>query len=196
MSDTPCWGRVIEASVGRFTAEAALNQAPPLGALVRVARDDEGVVVAAVADAQTASREPGRRPIGRPGEEGDPYERHPHLPLLLWTTFDAVVVGTLEGNRAYHRLPPTPVRLLHPVDECPPEELVRFTAPGFDYLKLLLSAGVNADQAVGACLRACAAAQEDPRGFLLRAGKELAQILATEPYRLATLLRSISPDER
>ena len=84
-------GEVIEASTMEFVAECyELDNAPPLGSLVRVGDGIETYGV--VHHVATESIDPGRRPIARGREESDVedvYRKHPQLARLLRTTFRA-----------------------------------------------------------------------------------------------------------
>ena len=63
-----------------------------------------------------------------------------------------------------------------------------------DFLSILAGArGEVGGQLVGACLRQLSEASDDPREFLVRAGKALTVIWASEPQRLYTLLSGIRP---
>ena len=90
-----------------------------------------------------------------------------------------------------HYLPPRPPRVHSFVHLCEADEMRGFTH-SFDYLPMLLAANTaSGDEAIAACLRQASSAHEDPRAFLVRAGKELALLLGGELNRLNTILRRI-----
>jgi hypothetical protein len=146
-----------------------------------------------VCSAETTSIEPGRRPIARgreEAEEEDIYRSSPQLAKLLRTDFNALVVGHKEGQKLHHYLPPRPARIHSFVYLCDAEEVEKFSQ-SFDFLSILVGAGGQADELIAASLRHAAAAHQDPRAFLVRAGKELAVLLGGETNRLNNILRRI-----
>jgi len=186
-------GEIIEASTGEFMAQCyELHQPPPFGSLVKT-REGEIEVYGIVCDAATSSIEAGRRPIARgreEAEEGDIFRSSPQLAKLLRTEFSALVVGHKEGQKLNHYLPPRPARIHSFVYACDAEEVEKFSQ-SFDFLSILVNFREQADELIAACLRHAARAQKDPRAFLVRAGKELAVLLAGEISRLDTILRRI-----
>ena len=187
-------GRVLEATAGRFLCACfRLEGAPPLGALV--VADEGEPVYGVVADVRTEGRDPGRRPAphGGPGDDRTRVlAQNPHIPALLQTTFEAIVVGHAAGGRLRHGLPAAPPAIYGRVRVCSDEQIREFTATT-EFCRLLLAGGPLADEVTAACLRRAAAAHSDPRVFLIAAGKALTMELAAEPDRLAGLLRSIKP---
>lgn len=189
-------GEVIEAGTGEFTAECyELHAPPPLGSLVRTG-DGEVEIYGVVCNASTVGVDPGRRPVARGRDEPDEesiYRQNPQLVKLLRTTFDTVAVGHGRGDEICHYLPPRPPRVHSFVYLCDPDEVSRFTQ-SLDFLTILLGAqGRQTDEVVAACLRRASHAHEDRRGFLVRAGKELAVQLGGELNRLNAVLRRIRP---
>jgi hypothetical protein len=186
-------GEIIEASTGEFMAQCyELHQPPPFGSLVKT-REGEIEMYGVVCDAATASIEAGRRPIARgreEAEEGDIFRSSPQLEKLLRTDFSALVVGHKEGQRLNHYLPPRPARIHSFVYACDAEEVAKFSQ-SFDFLSILVNSREQSDELIAACLRHAAGAHPDPRAFLVRAGKELAVLLAGEVSRLDTILRRI-----
>ena len=188
-------GEIIEASTGEFMAQCyELHQPPPFGSLVRTA-EGEVEIYAVVCDATTTGIEPGRRPIARgreEAEEEDIFRSSPQLQKLLRTDFHALVVGHKEGEKLHHFLPPRPARVHSFVYLCDTQEVARFSYC-FDFLNILLNSRERGqtDELMAACLRQAAQAQPHPRDFLVKAGKELAALLGTEPSRLNAILRRI-----
>jgi hypothetical protein len=194
-------GEVVEASTTEILAQALeLDAAPPFGALVEVASDDGMVVYCVVAHVQTAGIDPGSRAIMRGhGEVRDEriYEENPDLPLVLRTTFRALVVGFRDTGRLFQFLPPRPPRLHYSAFTCDARTIREFNAAGLDYLQILLNGtDVPVDELLAASLRHAAAQHRDPEAFLTRAGRELAQLLRADYPRLSGILRrSLAPSE-
>lgn len=186
-------GEIIEALTSEFTAQCyELHQPPPLGSLVKT-REGEIEIYGVVSGAATTSIEPGRRPIARgreEAEEEDIYRSSPQLAKLLRTDFTALVVGHKEGQKLHQYLPPRPARIHSFVYLCEAEVFEKFTQ-SFDFLSILVGAGGQADELIAASLRHAAAAHQDPRDFLIKAGKELAVLLGGETNRLNNILRRI-----
>jgi hypothetical protein len=186
-------GEIIEASTAGFIAQCyELHQPPPFGSLVR-AKVDDIVIYAVVSGATTASIEAGRRPVARGrGEESEEgvFSANPQLDKLLRTDFDGLVVGHRDGDRLNHYLPPQPAKIHSFVFLCEPDEVAAFNQ-SLDYLSILIYAEHQADELIAATLRRAATSREDSRDFLVRAGKELASLLADDTGRLNNILRRI-----
>jgi hypothetical protein len=187
-------GEIVESSTTEFLAQACeLDSAPPFGAFVEVATEDGPTIYGVVAHVQTAGIDPGSRAIMRGhGDVRDEriYQENPDLPLVLRTTFRALVVGFAEGVRLYQFLPPRPPRLHYSVSISAPETVRTFPATGLDYLVAMLNApDVPADELLAANLRYTAAQYLDSGEFLQLAGRELAQLLRADYARLTSILR-------
>ncbi len=189
------YGRVIRASIDRFSAECfARDGAPPLGLLVAV-EDMEEPVFAVVCGVLTEGIDPTRRVTARGEPEHDlqrVLDENPHVPALLATTFDAVVVGHKRAGNVCQYLPSAPAPMLARVRGCTDDECAAFMR-SFDFLRLLLAGGVFADDVIASALRQAAAAQPDRRGFLVHSGKALTPLLADDATRLQAILRRIQP---
>jgi hypothetical protein len=194
-------GEVVEASTTEFLAQAVeLDSAPPFGAFVEVATDDGLTMYGVVAHVQTAGIDPGSRAIMRGHDDVRDeriYEENPDLPLVLRTTFRALVVGFSEGGKLYQFLPPKPPRLHYSVFISAPGSIRDFTTGGFEYLQALLNApDVAIDELLAANLRYTASHYRDRQVFLQEAGRELAQLLRADYGRLTGILRRcLSPLE-
>jgi len=188
-------GEVIEASTTDFVAQCyELYQLPPLGSLVKT-RDLPVELYGIVYNATTTSLEPGRRPIARGKDEESEeaiYRSSPQLMKLLKSEFGALVVGHKKDDKLYHHLPPQPARIHGFVYLCPPEEVKEF-GQSFDFLNILLNTHlpVPTEELVAASLRQMSQAHEDPRAFLVAAGKELALLLSGNLNQLKTILGRI-----
>ncbi|UCH42959.1 MAG: hypothetical protein JSW16_09180 [Dehalococcoidales bacterium] len=196
MDKTERVGEVIEVSTAEFVTQCyELYQPPPLGSLVKTA-DMPVEVYGIVYYASTGSLEPGRRPIARGKDEASEeavYQQSPQLLKLLRTEFNTLVVGYREDGRLYHHLPSRPARIHGFVYQCHPDEVREFSE-SFDFLSTLISTGlpVSNEEITSAALRQMSLVQEDPRAFLVAAGKELAVLLGSDFNRLRAILRRIA----
>ncbi len=184
-------GEVVEASTASFTVHChKLGEPPPLGSLVTVA-DGDVHIYGVVHNATTGSIDPSRKALAL-GEElasaEEVYEEHPELTKLLRTDFTALVVGYTCKEAVRYNLPPRPAKIHGFAHIASKKESQEFTK-GFQFLDVLLNADAqNRDAALAACLRQAAEAQTD-KDYLVRAGKELANLLAQDSRRLNTILR-------
>jgi hypothetical protein len=188
-------GEVIEASTTEFTAQCyELYQSPPLGSLVKTT-DESVTLYGIVYNATTASIEPGRRPIARGKDEKNEeeiYRSSPQLLKLLRSEFSVLVVGHRQSDKLFHYLPPKPARIHSFIYQCQTEEVREFSQ-SFDFLNILLNTRlpVPIEEIVAASLRQMSQVYEDPRSFLVAAGKELAVLLGGEFNRLKAILGRI-----
>ncbi len=197
-------GEVIEAATGEFLAQSyQLHWAPSLGSLVKTcappeaACESDSSIYGVVCYSSTGSVDPGRRPTIRGRdleEEDDVYKQNPQLSRLLCTSFKVLIVGYQDGQGIRHFLPPRPPRVHAFVYPCSTDEVAGFTQD-LDFLNVLLSTSlpIPSEELVAACLRIASEARDDGRVFLVKAGKELAQLLAGDPVRLNAVLRKIRP---
>jgi hypothetical protein len=185
---SPKIAEVIEASTISFTAQCyELYELPPLGSLVKT-----GAIYGIVGHAATAGMEPGRKPIARGKDEASEasvYESSPQLLKLLRSEFTAVVTGYQDGGKIYQYLPPQPARIHGFVYLCQPDEVKDFSK-NLDFLNILINAAlpIPAEELMAATLRQMSQAQDDPRAFLVAAGKELANLLSSDFLRLKNIL--------
>ncbi|MCL2615269.1 MAG: hypothetical protein FWD30_00500 [Dehalococcoidia bacterium] len=190
-------GEVIQASSTTFCAQCyELYSLPPLGTLVKT-NEGDNELYAVVYQAFTEGIEPGRKPIARgkdePSEEAV-FKANPQLAKLLRSEFAALVVGHKRDGRVNQYLPPRPARLHGFVYECSSEEIAGFSR-SYTFLTLLVNAKAEtpSDELIAAVLRLMSASQEDPRTFLVNAGKELAALLGQDYARLKAILERIRP---
>lgn len=194
-------GEVIEAKTGEFRAESYdPDLAPAFGSWVKTSATVSGVeyvMYGVVAEVETGSLDPGRRPmaLGRDfATREELYREQPQLKHLLRTDFRSLVVGYRAQEQVWHRLPPTPPPLHGFVYPCGREEVAAFTL-GLGFLPLLMGAPglAVADELIAASLHRASTAHPDPRAFLVQAGRELALQLGGEPHRLRSLLMRMRP---
>ncbi len=185
-------GEIIEASTSDFVAQCyELYELPPLGSLVKT-RNGELDIYGIVCHATTGSLEPGRRPIARGKDEESEeaiYQSSPQLSKLLRSEFTALVVGHREKDKINQYLPPSPARIHGFVYACPTDEVREFgTSLGFLTLLVNTNLPVAREEIIPAALRLMSQAQEDPHGFLVAAGKELAVMLGGQYNQLKAIL--------
>ncbi len=190
-------GEVIEASTTGFTAQSyELNELPALGSLVKTTEGGRQLF-AVVYHAATEGIEPGRKPIARGKDEASEqaiFEASPQLSKLLRSEFAALVVGYKDGAAIRQHLPPKPAHIHSFIHACTADEIKEF-GKSFSFLNTLVNAELEtpADELTAASLRLMAAAQDDPRAFLVSAGKELAVLLGRDYTRLKAVLERIKP---
>jgi hypothetical protein len=160
-------------------------------------KDQELELYGIVCNAATTSLEPGRRPIARGKDEKteeEIYRTSPQLLKLLKSEFGALVVGHRQDKKLYHYLPPTPARIHGFVYQCTPAEVMEF-GQSFDFLNIIINARlpVSTEELVAAALRQMSQTYEDPRPFLIAAGKELALRLSGDLNQLKAILGRIKP---
>lgn len=188
-------GEVVEASTTELTAQCyELYNSPPLGSLIKTivsSFEMYGVVY----NVATTGLEPGRRPIARGKDESSEeeiYRSSPQLLKLLRTEFNVVVIGHRTAEKIVHYLPPNPARIHSFVYKCSSEEVKEFSQ-SFDFLNVLINASlpVPGEELVAAVLRQMSVVQDEPRRFLITAGKELAMLLGGDFNRLNTIIGKI-----
>lgn len=193
MSGEPI-GEIVETSTTELVAQACeLGVAPAFGSLVRVEAQD-GDIFGLVYAVRTGGLDPGAQAVlrGRSGvRDGAIYQENPDLAAVLRTSFSALVVGFCDDGALRQYLPPHPPPLHWSVYECPEPRLAEFTHQ-LDYLRSVLAApGAPADELAAAHLRLARQARSFEPSFALRAGRELARLLADDYGRLSAILRRI-----
>lgn len=156
-------------------------------------------VYALVYGANTASLEPNRRPSALGFEDEDEMRnKQPQIFELLRTEFSGLLIAYSEGDDKPLRrhLPPLPPRIHSRVYPCTPEE-TRVLTEDLSFLRAILLpsggalAGVPSDELAAACLRMAREAHPDDQAFLVRAGRTLATLLASDYERLQAILRNV-----
>lgn len=187
-------GEVVEATSRGFTVHCRELGAPPaLGSLV-VAVDGPTEIYGVVYNASTTSIDPSRRvmALAQPEQsEDDLRNAHPELDQLLRTDFEALVVAHSRDGTLRLWAAPRPAQV-HGFVRVASEERLREVVQDLGFLHLLVGASFeNGDAAAVAFLRLAAAAEPDSAAFLVRAGKELARLLARDSLRLNAMLRML-----
>ena len=187
---------VIEANSAAFVAQCyKLEQAPPLGALVKY-YDKTREVYGIVCSTETHSIEQGRRVAIR-GEtvetKDEIYKANPQLVKLLTTDFSVIVTGYRDTSGMHYYLPADPVPIHGFIYGCGSEEYGKFTE-SLDFLNLLTDSRlpIPVDEVIAAFLRHASQYQADSTAFLINAGKELAWLMSGDTKRLTSILRRLT----
>lgn len=184
-------GEIVEASTTRFRAVATEAFSPPaFGAFVRTASDDR-TAYGVVCHVEHTSVDPSRRamPLGRTWEEL--RREQPQVLELLTTEFDAITVAFADGGAVHPYLPPVPPRVHDFVGVCQPEEILALTED-LSFVRTLGSSGLAvAPELVAAAIRGAAEHRPDERAFLLRAGREVADLYRADYERACSILRRL-----
>ena len=189
------FGEVVEASTTEFATQCyRLYEAPPLGSLVRCG--DDSAVYGVVYDVANRSMDPGRHPIPRGQDEISEeavYLSNPQLERLLYTELRSIVVGHRSGEELRREPSPLPPRIHSFVYRCDGPELREFSSSS-DFLPTLLNArgAGTRDDVIAAFLHQASDAHEEPRRFMVDAGKELAVLLGNSLPRLNNVLKRLA----
>jgi hypothetical protein len=188
-------GRVLRAGTRGFVIGCAVMQPeiPRFGSLVRVERImAPSVIYGLIYDVSVEDDLFVRQFIGADAAEEVVLDQRENRQVPIEVSVLSVGCGDEAGIR--HCLPPQPPVTLDWLYQCTDAEWRAFTA-GFGYFRLVLNAReLPADELLAASLRYAAQARPEAERmpFLLRAGRELARLLAGDPLRLETLLRQLS----
>lgn len=192
-------GEVIAASTSEFIAEASrLHGAPAFGKLVKVVEGSRPTIYGLVSYAETGGLDPSRRAVARSVPptliDDQIYDAYPELRDVLRTEFTAHVVGFVEMTGAIrHWLPPFPASLHFSVVQCDDAETLRFTE-SFDYLTTALAHPSQSIELVAATMREGARVRGNDEGYLLRAGRAIAALLADDYKQLLQVLQRVAPN--
>lgn len=180
----------MEASSTRFRAVATQAFASPaFGSFVKTS-DSARTTYGVVAVVEHASIDPSRKaiPLGRTWEELQ--REQPQVLELLTTEFDAMCVAYTEPDtyiRPY--LPPVPPRVHDFVLACAPAEILELTED-LTFIRTLGSCGLPvAAELVAAAIRVAACEREDRRAFLVRAGREVADLYRQDYEQASAIIR-------
>jgi len=191
-------GRVLRAGTRGFAIGCAVMQPniPAFGSLVRAEGPTTGnAIYGLIYDVSVEDDPFVRQLISAELREGDEeiivgdHRKNRQVPVEV----SVLAVGCSDGESIRHCLPAQPPVTLDWLYRCTDDEVRAFTAH-FDYFRLVLEAReVPADELLAASLRAAAAArpENERESFLVKAGRELARLLAGDPVRLEGLLRRL-----
>jgi hypothetical protein len=154
----------------------------------------EDTLYALVYSAMTGSAEPGRRPAAYGLAEEELRAEQPQIFDLLATHFEALPIGCVRQGAIRVGLPPRPPRLHGFVYSCSCAEVCALTAVPDFARRLLSTPGVaHPDELLATCLLDAYRCRDNDFAFLVRTGKQLANLLRDDPERLTALLRSLEP---
>ncbi|HVL81349.1 MAG TPA: hypothetical protein VM840_07150 [Actinomycetota bacterium] len=185
-------GEIVEASTTRFRAVSVRAFEPPaFGSFVRSVSTDR-VTYGVVSHVAHGSTDPSRRaiPLGRTWEEL--VAEHPQVFDLLQTEFEAITVAFCpNGGEVHGFLPPVPPRVHDFVTLCADHEIRALTAD-LSFVRTLGASGLPVTgELLAAAIRGAAAAREDGRSFLLRAGREVADLYRSDYEQACAVLRRL-----
>ncbi len=191
-------GEIVEASTTRLRAVAPQTfEAPAFGSFVKTS-DGSRTTYGVVAHVEHASVDPSRKaiPLGRSWEEL--RREQPQVLELLTTEFDAICVAFAEENtgiRAY--LPPIPPRVHDFVEACEPAEIVELT-DDLSFVRTLGACGLPVvAELIAAAIRGAAEHRSDQHAFLVRAGREVADLFRQDYEQASSIIRRIRvPDAK
>jgi hypothetical protein len=184
-------GEIVEASTTQFRAVATETFSPPaFGSFVRT-YDTERTTYAVVAHVEHASVDPSRRaiPLGRTWEQLE--REQPQVRELLSTEFLAICVAYRpDDGGVHHFLPPVPPRVHDFVERCEPAEIVELTRDlTFGACGLMV-----AGELIAAAVRGAAEHHPDLNAFLVRAGREVADLYRADYEQACAILRRFGLD--
>ncbi len=184
-------GEIVEASTTRLRAVAPRTfEAPAFGSFVRTT-DGRRTTFGVVSHVEHASIDPSRRaiPLGRSWEELE--REQPQVRELLTTEFEAICVAFEEGDGVHAFLPPLPPRVHDFVEACTPQEIVELT-DDLGFVRTLGACGLPVvGELLAASIRAAAAHRSDPHGFVVRAGREVADLFRQDHEQAMAIIRRI-----
>lgn len=182
---------VVEASTTRLRAVARVVFEPPsFGAFVRC--DGPTLTTfAVVSHVEHGTLDPSRRaiPLGRSWDEI--AREQPQVLELLSTEFDAQIVAFAQAGQIRAWLPPVPPRVHDFVYPCTPPEVRSLTEDVAFVRTLAASTAPWVDELVAAAIRAAAEAREDAQTYLVRAGREVADLYRQDYERARAVLRRV-----
>ncbi len=193
-------GEIVEASTTVWRAVAPRTfEAPPFGSFVKTS-DGSRTTYGVVSHVQHASIDPSRKaiPLGRTWDEL--RREQPQVLELLTTEFDAICVAFAEAGSseasppvsaicAY--LPPLPPRVHDFVEACEPAEIVELTKD-LSFVRTLGACGLPVvGELIAASIRLAAAHREDQHAFLVRAGREVADLFRQDYEQASSIIRRI-----
>lgn len=183
-------GEIVEASTSSWRAVASRTfSAPAFGSLVK-SSDGSRTTYGVVAHVEHASLDPARKaiPLGRSWEELE--REHPQVIDLLATEFEAICVAFAEGEGDIcPYLPPVPPRVHDFVTACEPGEVVQLTED-LGFIRTLAACGLPvAAELVAASIRDAASYRQDRRAFLVRAGREVADLYRQDYEQASAIIR-------
>jgi hypothetical protein len=188
-------GEIVEASTTRLRAVAPRPfEAPAFGSFVKTS-DGHRTTFGVVSHVEHASIDPSRRaiPLGRSWE--DLEREQPQVKELLTTEFEALCVAFEEGDGAHAFLPPLPPRVHDFVEACTPREIVELT-DDLGFVRTLGACGLPVlGELLAASIRCAASHRSDQHAFVVRAGREVADLFRGDHEQAMAIIRRIRVPE-
>lgn len=189
-------GRTLRSSTSTFTFGATENtpDLPAFGELVRA--EAGGAVVYGLVYEVLIEDDPFVRQIVAASAELQPeriedMRQRRQVPVEI----SALAIACQQDGLIYQRIPPRPPGALQPIYGCSDVERQQVLGEPFSYFHTVLnSAHCPTEELLAAGLRRAAESQLPGRdtAFLLRAGRELARLLAADLPRLDAILRRLA----
>ncbi len=187
-------GEIVEASTSDWRSVAPRTfSAPAFGSFVKTT-DGSRTTYGVVSHVEHASVDPSRKaiPLGRSWDELE--REQPQVLDLLTTEFQAICVAFAEAEgegEIYPYLPPLPPRVHDFVEACEPAEIVELTED-LSFVRTLAACGLPvAAELVAASIRSAASHRADLRAFLVRAGREVADLYRQDYEQASAIIRRI-----
>ena len=186
----PSLGEIVEASTTHFRAVATETFSPPaFGSFVRTS-DGQRSTYGVVAHVEHASVDPSRKaiPLGRTWEQLE--REQPQVRELLTTEFQALCIAYRPDiGPVHHFLPPVPPRVHDFVEICEPPEILELTED-LTFIRTLGASGLPvAGELIAAAVRCAAEHHPDLDSFLVRAGREVADLYRGDYEQATAILR-------
>lgn len=189
-------GRTLRSTTARFTFGAGHNSEslPAFGELVRAEAGNwvsYGLVYEVVIQDDPFVRQIVAASDELPAERIEDMRQRRQVPVEI----TALAIAYGQGKEVFQRLPPHPPGALQPIFCCDAAERQLVLGEPFSYYHTVLnSANCPTEELLAASLRLAAASQlpGQERAFLLRAGRELARLLASDLPRLDAILRRLA----
>lgn len=193
-------GEVISATTSEFLAQClkpetealTLPQAPPFGSFVKVECEELKLsVLGVVYNVQTGSIDSVHHPTALNLTRQELREQQPQIFDLLKTDFSTIIIGYKNLNKIFEYLPPHPPQIHDFVYICSKEEVKQITE-NLIFLRTILNTG-NApiEELVSACLRHANIVRDFDRLFMLKAGRELSNLLKDNYDRLNSIINRL-----
>jgi len=184
-------GEVIESRTSEFVAESVeFDQVPAFGSFVKV-RDGNRTIYGIVSGAYTGSLDGSGRAKAFFKSMEELQMEQPQIFSLLRTEFSCVIIGYREGDRYCPYYPPAHPRLHLPVEAADEEEILGITR-SMGYLNRTLgSPAGDGEELTAAALRNVAYLQDNPREYVLKAGRELLKMLGYDTQRLKNIIERV-----
>jgi hypothetical protein len=193
-------GEVVQSATTHFVAQAlradgdslTMPKAPPFGAFVRVALEEEALeVYGLVYHVETTSVDAVHRPMALNMSRQELREQQPQIFGLLRTDFSVVVTGFRQDGQVFHYLPPFPPMVHDFVYPCEADEVAALTER-LDFLRTLITfRQAPTDELVASCLRQVFRLRGGDRAFMVGAGRTLTNLLKNDYDRLSAIMERL-----